>query len=258
MSSSISCSAGLVRTNRFIRERNTRRGLVHWNVDEEAAVLAHVELSLPGNCEQRVRHARVELLAAAFDLDGHQLVVGRDEVQLAAVAAPDRKVSASQLKLYQVTFRRAFHSVCRNQPVKRHENASMFYGQCQQVQIGNLARPVNSRGLQDCGIEQAHIVRPEFVKPGSARHWKPLNHGLNGQRAGIGRVRHDASTARIGRSRLREDDRSIVRYDDAAPGERLESADRFPIPPGTRLRMRSNISPGSEGRATLRHLSESA
>jgi hypothetical protein len=69
------------------------------------------------------------------------------------------------------------HRVRGDQPVKRHENASMFYSQRQQVEIGDLARPVDSRGVEDCGIEQAQVVRPEFMKAGSARLCKPFNYG---------------------------------------------------------------------------------
>ena len=68
---------------------NVRSGGFLRDVNQKSPILAHIELRRPLNCKKRFWHTRFELLSVPFDFDRHHLEVGRNEVQLAAIPAPD-------------------------------------------------------------------------------------------------------------------------------------------------------------------------
>src|SRR5258705_9710934 len=80
----------------------------------------------------------------------------------------------------------------RNGLIERHKAAAMRNSKCKEINVGELARSVDARRLDDPGVEQAHIVRPEFMSP--MRYCLAQAFGDRNHRhvLRIARLRHDA------------------------------------------------------------------
>src|SRR5206468_307987 len=76
----------------------------------------------------------------------------------------------------------------RNPGVERDESSVMLNGQGEQVYVGQLPWAMDSRRVNDVRIQQADLIRPEFVDVFPARFGKTLHDGLDRQCVRIARV----------------------------------------------------------------------
>ena len=86
----------------------------------------------------------------------------------------------------------------RNGLIKGYELPAMPNRKREEVQIGQLARAVNARSIDDFSIKQADVVRPEFVKTVRSRFPKALHDRGHGWRIRVAWVRHDAHAPILG------------------------------------------------------------
>jgi len=82
-----------------------------------------------------------------------------------------------------------------NRRIERHELPAMAEGEGEQIEIGYLARAMDSASIGDRCIEQAYVVGPEFVKGTRARFPEAFDDRPNGQRVTVTGVGHDADAA---------------------------------------------------------------
>jgi hypothetical protein len=67
------------------------------------------------------------------------------------------------------------------------------------IEVGQLARAVDPRGVGDALLEQCHIVGPKRVVAARRGFTLTLHPGRNGNRAWITRARHDPDAAVLGK-----------------------------------------------------------
>ena len=92
----------------------------------------------------------------------------------------------------------AAHCADWNPLIKRHQSSLVFDGQSQEVQIRQLPGAVNVTVLELLGIQEADLIRPEFMvccSRGVLQHTYQHRYGL---RAAVTGLAHDAKTPILG------------------------------------------------------------
>lgn len=92
----------------------------------------------------------------------------------------------------------AFDRIARNCRIEGDELSPVPDGERKQVDVGKLARSVDARRIHDAGIEQAHVVGPEFMDCRGASLAQAFRYRGDGERVGISRMRQDPDTTVLG------------------------------------------------------------
>ena len=95
----------------------------------------------------------------------------------------------------QMTRRSAVHRFARDRPVQRDERSIVPDGQREQVAVGDLARAMQTRAVDQLVVEHADVVWPEFMEVSCERCREALADELQRRCARIARLRHDPNAA---------------------------------------------------------------
>jgi hypothetical protein len=66
----------------------------------------------------------------------------------------------------------------RDRPFERDESSSAVHGERKQVDVGELTRTMDASCFDNGRIEQADLIRPEFVDVALGRRRESLDHEL--------------------------------------------------------------------------------
>jgi hypothetical protein len=82
--------------------------------------------------------------------------------------------------------------------IERNETPAMPHCERKQIDIGNLSRTMDARGIHGAFVEQAQVIRPEFMQRVFARFAKPFSHRHYGKGIRVTRMRHDSYASVLG------------------------------------------------------------
>src|SRR5580700_9466023 len=102
------------------------------------------------------------------------------------------------LERHHVLWLRSLDRFHRDRVIECDKSPAVPNRKCKQVEIRQLARPVNARGIDPFLVDQADVIRPKLVEATRTRLCKAFDDRTHGQRIWIPLMGHDAHTPILG------------------------------------------------------------